>query len=67
MLIAHLEKEHKPHKESPPLEIPRSVMQINKHTRSYPRRKQHSLLLQKLPERMDFKGKWKSQADFGLL
>lgn len=57
MLIAQLEKEHKPHKYSLTLEIIRSVMQINKYIRSYPKRKECSLIQKKLPERMDFKGK----------
>lgn len=34
-------------------------MQINKYIRSYPKRKECSLIQKKLPERMDFKGKWK--------
>lgn len=44
MLIAQLEKEHKPHKYSLTLEIIRSVMQINKYIRSYPKRKECSLI-----------------------
>ena len=58
-LIAQSEKEHKPHKYSLTLEIIRSVMQINKYIRLYPRGRECRLIRQKLPERMDFKGKWK--------
>ena len=58
-LIAQSEKEHKPHKYSLTLEIIRSVMQINKYIRLYLRGKECRLIQQKLPERMDFKGKWK--------